>query len=544
MWWAALSTLSKALVLIAIASAPCSASGQSTESSKSGLNGDPPTTAEVLKQLDLLVQQNQQLEKQNRELMDVISAMRHQLAEQSHASQVVAREDTIANETRSDVSHPSPDQLSSTTAPVVGAIKPTSAPQPVEGRRTTDADAGQDTSKTMWGRYTPNLGYKLANTEYGDVSLSIYSYARYLNQRNLEPTYTNAFGVTTNLQQRQDFQLNKVQIKFLGWVMSPKFRYFLYAWTSNASQGLGAQVVLAGNLSYTFADYFTLTAGIMSLPGTRSVEGNFPFWLGVDSRLIADEFFRPSYTNGARASGALGKKLSYQAMIGVNNSILGVSAAQLPNYFQTTANALVWMPTGEYGQGWGDFENHQQLATRLGGHFSYSKENAQSQPNTQEFENTQLRLSDGSIVFTPNLFGPGISVNDAVYKMVSIDFGLKYHGYALEGEYYPLHRISNFQGTGTSVLRPNTDYGYQLQFSAMAIPRTLQGYLGGSEVIGRYGRPWDFRAGINYFPFKNKVVRWNSEFLYTYRSPVGYTSVPFALGGTGPIFHTTLEMAF
>jgi hypothetical protein len=35
----------------------------------------------------------------------------------------------------------------------------------------------------------------------------------------------------------------------------------------------------------------------LSLPGTRSVEGNFPFWLGIDTRLIADEFFRPSYTS-------------------------------------------------------------------------------------------------------------------------------------------------------------------------------------------------------------------------------------------------------
>ena len=78
----------------------------------------------------------------------------------------------------------------------------------------------------------------------------------------------------------------------------------------------------------------------------------------------------------------------------------------------------------------------------------------------------------------------------------------------------------------------------------MAIPKMLQGYVGGSEVIGKYGRPWDFRAGVNYFPYKNKVVRWNTEFLYLYRSPVGYTSVPFALGGTGPVLYTNLELAF
>ena len=327
--------------------------------------------------------------------------------------------------------------------------------------------------------------------------------------------------------------------------MNPKFTYFLYAWSSNASMGLPAQVVLAGNVSYNFNKYLTIMSGIASLPGTRSVEGNFPFWLAVDSRLIADEFFRPSYSSGVRASGTLMKGLTYQTMQANNLSTLGVSAAQLPNYFKTNATALVWMPTtGEFGAGFGDFEDHQHVATRLAGHFTYSKEDAQEQPNTEAFENTQLRLSDGSLVFSPNLFGPGIVIKNAVYKMASIDWGVKYHGFALEGEYYPLHRLSNFQGTNTSGLRPNTDYGYQLQASAMVIPKTLQAYAGGSEVIGDYGRPWDFRAGVNYFPFKNRVVRWNSEFLYTYRSPVGYTSVPFALGGTGPIFYTTLEMAF
>ena len=138
-----------------------------------------------------------------------------------------------------------------------------------------------DEGPTNWGTYKTNQGFKVAETKQGDLNISLYSYARYLNQRALEPTYTSYFGVTTDLQQRQDFQLNKVQIKFLGWMMDPRFRYFLYAWTSNASQGEGAQVVLAGNLNYTFNKHFAIGAGIFSLPGVRSVEGNFPFWLGV-----------------------------------------------------------------------------------------------------------------------------------------------------------------------------------------------------------------------------------------------------------------------
>ena len=412
----------------------------------------------------------------------------------------------------------------------------------------SQAGAAKDPQETgiyhEWGSYTPNRGFKVVSTEHGDLNISIYSYARYLNQRALDSTYVDAFGNTKTVQQRQDFQLQKVQIKFLGWIMSPQLRYFLYAWTSNANQGRGAQVVVAGNMGYTFNKYVTLAAGITSLPGTRSVEGNFPFWLGVDSRHIADEYFRPSYTTGIFARGDITDKLKYQVMLGNNMSILGVSAAQLDKHLNTFSSALIWTPTtGEFGSGFGDFENHDTLASRLAVHFNRSRENKESQPSSESPENTQLRISDGSIIFTPDLFGPGISVTDATWKMTAVDGGLKYHGFALEGEYY-WRWIHSFSGTGVEAVPSLFDHGFQLQGSAMVIPNSLQAYVGHSKVFGQYGNPWDLRFGTNWFPFKNKVVRWNTEGLYLYKSPVGYTSVPFAVGGRGMVFHSTFELAF
>ncbi len=546
-------------ILLVIAWCSGLASGQASEGPVGGGESTtPPTTAEMLKKVDQLVQQNQLLEKQNRELMEQITTMRQVLtAKPSDAAaeadaaaqalrQAVAKEiqPAVAVVTQPKLTNASFSKPRNTSEALNGSFATIPRPIASDGMPLAGGMGQGEEGPTNWGTYKTNLGFKVADTEHGDLNISIYSYGRYLNQKALEPTYTSYFGVTTTLQQRQDFQLNKVQMKFLGWIMDKRFRYFLYAWSANASQGLGAQVVLAGNLNYTFNKYFAVGSGIFSLPGARSVEGNFPFWLGVDSRLIADEYMRPSYSSGVKVSGQIAKGLIYQSMIANNLSTLGVSAAQLPNYFQTNATALVWMPTtGEFGAGFGDFEGHDHVATRLAGHFSYSKENKQSQPNEEDPDNTQLRLSDGSIIFTPNLFGPGIAVADAVYKMSSFDGGIKYHGMALEGEFY-LHWLSNFQGPGTSVLRSNFDRGYQLQASAMVVPRTLQGYVGGSEVIGNFGRPWDFRAGVNYFPYKNRVIRWNTEFLYLYRSPVGYPAVPFAFGGTGPIFHTSLELAF
>lgn len=408
-------------------------------------------------------------------------------------------------------------------------------------------DAAQDVQSEAkqpdekWGAYTPNLGFKVANTDKGDMSISIYTYVRYLNQKHLDSTYTDAFGNEKTVQERQDFQLQKVQIKFLGWLLDPKFRYFLYAWTANTSQGQGAQVVLAGNLNYTFNEHLTLSGGIASLPGTRSVEGNFPFWLPVDARLIADEFFRPSYTSGIWAKGQITDTLRYQVMVGNNMSTLGVSAAQLDNKIDTVAGALVWEQKG-FGLGFGDFEEHERPTSRLGIHYTQSTEDKQSQPTTDAFENTQIRLSDGSVVFTPDLFGPGVTVEQVFDQMVAVDGAVKYRGYALEAEYF-FRRLSDFAGPGTAGLPRRSDRGLQVQASAMAIPQTLQVYLSGSRIDGEFGKPWDARLGANWFPFNNKVVRWNTEFMYLRKSPTGGTAYPFPVGGNGLVFYTSLEMA-
>jgi hypothetical protein len=287
----------------------------------------------------------------------------------------------------------------------------------------------------------------------------------------------------------------------------------------------------------------TLAAGITSLPGVRTTEGNFPFWLSVDSRHIADEFFRPSYTSGIWVRGNIAKRLRYQAMLGNNLSTLGVSASRLDNRFNTLSTALVWNPTGDFKEVYGDFESSKTLTTRLGAHYSRSDENRESQPNNDAFENTQLRLSDGTVIFTPNIFGPGVTITDATYKMFDVDGSLKYRGFALEGEYY-WRWLNNFKGTNVALVPNLFDHGFQLQASAMVVPKILQAYGGTSRVNGQYGNPWDFRAGVNWFPWKNKVIRWNTEWLYLRNSPVGYSSVPFAIGGKGSVFYTTLELAF
>lgn len=408
--------------------------------------------------------------------------------------------------------------------------------------------AAQETQETPKKplEHIPNAGFRLYEGEKGQIYFRLFSYARYLNQRNLDATYVDAFGRTQTVTQRQDFQLQKFFAPFSGWFMTPRFRYYLYVWSANTSQGDPAQVVGAGNLSYTFNRFVSVGAGITSLPSTRSTEGQFPYWLGVDDRLIADEFFRGSYTTGVWLKGEMHTKLKYMAMFANNLSTLGVSAAQLDNKVDTQSYSLQWLPsTGEFGLygTFGDYDYHEKVATRVAVHYSHSVEDKQSQPGTEAIENTQVRLTDGSIVFTPNLFGEGITVDEVNYRMMSLDAGVKYRGLSVEGEYYR-RWLSNFTGTNTIGIADITDDGYQLQVSAMAVPKILQFYTSGSQIFGRYGDASDVRVGGNWYFFKERGLRVNGEFIHANRSPVGYTAYPLPVGGNGSVFHFNLEMNF
>ena len=496
--------------------------------------GSPPaSSADMQERLQRLEESQQALQKQLQENAAEIEALKKQAQAAGSAA---------APPTAPATASPTAPPTSPASAAAAAAIAVATSEQSGSGLDKPTA-APTNLYPEKWGDYQDFFGFHVANTDKGDMRVAIYTYVRYLNQKGLDPTYTDAFGNVKTVQQRQEAQILKVQIKFLGWLFDPKFRYFLYAWSSNATQGQGAQVVLAGNLTYAFSQYFAFAGGITSLPGVRTTEGNFPFWLSVDNRLMADEFFRPSYTSGFWVKGDITPTLRYQAMIGNNLSTLGVSSAQLDNHFNTIATALVWEPTtGEFGKGFGDFEDHEQVATRLGLHYTRSTEDKQSQPNSDSFENTQIRLSDGTVIFTPNIFGPNVLVDEVRYQMSSLDGGIKYKGYALEGEFY-VRKLDRFEGPGTEVVPNMWDRGFQLQASTMIIPRTFQAYVAGSYIDGNYGKPWDIRAGVNWHPWHNRVFRWNTQVMYLNHSPVGYTSLTYNVGSKGVVFNTDFELA-
>lgn len=392
--------------------------------------------------------------------------------------------------------------------------------------------------------HKPGAGFLLINSPKATLSFSPYITARYLNQKLLDDTYTDAFGRTSTISKRNDIQFQKVTLYFKGWLVDPKFRYFAYVWTSNSSQGQGAQVVVAGNLQYEIKKFLDVGVGIGALPTSRSLYGQWPFWLRQDARPMAEEYFRGSFTTGIWAQGEITHGLYYKTMLGNNLSQLGVDAGQLDDGFNTWSTAL-WWTTRDYGRmaPFGDFEKHQKLATVLGGSFTRSNESRQSQPGTEAPENSQIRLSDGTGIFSLNAFAPNTQVLDAKYQMASFNGGLKYKGLSLDGEYF-VRWISNFETNGQIPVSKLYDNGFVIQASGMLIDKTLQLYSTGSYINGQYGKPSEITAGINWYPFKNKILRLNPEVMFENKSPVGYLAYPTVVGAKGTIFMVNLELFY
>ena len=127
--------------------------------------------------------------------------------------------------------------------------------------------------------------------------------------------------------------------------------------------------------------------------------------------------------------------------------------------------------------------------------------------------------------------------------MFSLDAGIKYHGLSLEAEYYR-RWLTDFAGVNTGGIADVTDNGYQLQSSAMVVPKILQLYLSGSQIFGRYGDASEIRVGESWYFMKERGLRLNGEFIHVNKSPVGYTAYPMPVGANGNIFHVSLEMNF
>jgi len=352
-------------------------------------------------------------------------------------------------------------------------------------------------------------------------------------------TFTDHLGREQPVHLRHDIYSHRVIVFLKGWMGSPKLVYQIAWWTVNTTD----QDALFGNIGYQFHKSFNLYAGVNGNPGTRSLQGSHPYWLGND-RVMADEYFRPFFTQGIWANGEVAPGLWYSAMVGNSSSTLGVTASTLDRKF-TYGASVWWMPTTkEFGPrgAFGDWERHEQVATRFGFSSVYSPEQRYTDIGTDP-GNTAIKLADSLNAFSTGSLAPGITITELGYQNLAIDAGFKYRGFFFQTELY-LRKLDNFQADGVLPVSEIKDQGFYIQTAFYPIPKKLELYFVTSQIFGDsdagFGDSSEYVVGMNYYPFNSRNYRLNAQVIDVNKSPVGSTFGYYTGGQTG----TTVAVAF
>jgi hypothetical protein len=372
-------------------------------------------------------------------------------------------------------------------------------------------------------------GVVVHRSDVAEIALGAYALVRYVNQLPAEQQFTDHLGNVHDIDTRNDIQFHRAMIHVRGWLFSPKARYQITVWTVMSTD----QTTLYGFVGYQFHKRFNVYAGINTLGGTRSVMGSHPFWLAND-RVMADEFFRTSFTGGFWINGELVPGLWYHVAIANNLSGLGITANQLDRGLGT-GTTMWWMPTTkEFGPSgsYGDWDYHEKLATRFGISTARSREDRQLQANTSP-ENTQIKLADSLNAFDTGSLAAGVTVQSLDYRVLAADAGVKYHGIFAQLEYYN-RWLDHFDADGPLPVSSIHDHGFYVQAAFYPVKKKLETYFVTSQIFGDkkagFSNSHEVAVGGNYYWFDSRNVRTNAQVMSIGRSPVG-SVFGFYVGG-------------
>jgi hypothetical protein len=364
---------------------------------------------------------------------------------------------------------------------------------------------------------------------------------RYLNTLDSADTFTDHLGVVRDVHNRNDITVNRSMFIFAGYMFDPRLQYSLTVWTSAGA----ASIVVAGNIGWRFNKALTITGGYTGVPGSRSLVSTFPFFQPTD-RSMADNFFRPGFTQGVWANGEPVKGLNYLAFVGNGLNTLNITANKIDTNLLVAGSAW-WEPLGAYsqpGKSWQMYDDYfasKKARIRIGSSFTRSREDRFSEIDQSSPDNTSIYNSDGVLAFTTGAFAPGVTVQQATYKMWAIDGGLKKSGFSVNGQYY-LRWLGDFDADGPLPVASTFDHGFELSTGQFVIPKTLVVYARGSKVFGQFGSPYEFAGGLKWYFLPTERVWLTSELMRVHKAPYGGAFTPYTAGMDGwvPMIQTIL----
>jgi hypothetical protein len=471
------------------------------------------------------------------------AAMRQQLAERDAVIEELKRELAAQGGAGAQAAATAPEAA---RAPEAAAALPQATAEEQAAGAGGSAETRRPTPRVVetWGVYDPGDGFLVGRSEFGELSISSYAMARYMSQHDDDQVFTDHLGNQRPVDVRNDIFSHRIMVFLKGWMGSEKLIYNITLWTVNTTD----QDAIFANLGYQFSRKFSLYAGLSGNPGSRSLSGSHPYWLAHD-RVMADEFFRPFFGSGIYATGEALPGLWYTATVSNNNSALGVKASQLDRKL-TYGGTVFWMPTThEFGPrgGYGDWEWHEELATRFGMSYVDSPEQSFRSTTGGNPDNTTLRLADSVNLFETGALAPGVTIDNADYRVLAIDAGIKLRGFFLQAEYYQ-RWLDNFDADGLLPVAEIKDSGFYVQAAFFPVKQKLELYGITSQIYGDddagFGDSSEYGIGMNWYPYPTRNHRLNVQLLDVNKSPVSSTFGYYTGGQDGWTLASSFSVFF
>jgi hypothetical protein len=373
------------------------------------------------------------------------------------------------------------------------------------------------------------------------LRFNINTQLRYLNTQDSDTTFTDHLGVAREVHTRNDITVNRAMFILGGYIFDQRARYSFTVWTSAGA----ASIVVASNIGWQFNKAIAITGGYTGVPGSRSLVNTFPFFTATD-RSMADNFFRPGFTQGVWANGEPVKGLNYLTFVGNGLNTLNITANKIDTHL-LFSSSVWWEPLGAYGEPgksrnmYDDYFASDNVRIRIGTAYTRSREDRFSNLDQSSPENTSLYNSDGVLTFSTGAFAPGVTVDQATYRLWAIDGGIKWNGLAVNGQYF-MRWLNDFEADGPLPLASTFDRGAELSASYFVDPKKWMLYARVSWVHGQFGDSDEYGGGVKWHFLPTERLWLNTELFWVNKAPYSGAFTPYTAGMTGwvPMVQTVL----
>ena len=243
------------------------------------------------------------------------------------------------------------------------------------------------------------------------------------------------------------------------------------------------------------------------------------------------------------------KGLNYLVFVGNGLNTLNISADKIDTHL-LFSGSVWWEPLGAYGEPgksrnmYDDYFASKKTRIRIGTSFTRSREDRFSNLDQSSPENTSLYNSDGVLTFSTGAFAPGVTVDEATYRMWAIDGGIKWNGLAVNGQYF-MRWLDDFVADGPLPLTSTFDHGFELSAGYFVIPKKLHAVWPRLvRSLEQFGNSYEYGGGVKWYFLPTERLWLNAELMRVNKAPYSGAFTPYTAGMTGWVPMMQAVLAF